>query len=1056
MNLDAPNFNQYGGEFATPFDLTMTNPNGGGTIYYTLDGSDPRDAGGTISASATAYSGAIALTDSVQVRARVYDSSQSGTANDWSAEVDKTFTLDEPFSLRIVELMYNPAESGDLEYIELLNTGTSSIDLADVQITDFSSGGYTFSSQTLGAGERIVVPENVAAFQARYPSVTNVTSTAYSGSLSNGGETVTLLDAFDNVIQSFTYDNDGVGWPTTPDGGGPSLEYIGPLDAGEDPLAGAPADPFEVATNWQASAANGGSPGVDGTASNHDPVITSDGGGATADLYVPEGNTAVTTVTATDVDLPPQTLTFSITGGADSGHFGIGSSSGVLTFNSAPVYATPTDSDLDGVYIVEVTVDDGESGTDSQMISVTVTGANQDPVITSDGGGSVANLNIDENTTAVTTVTATDPDLPPQTLTYSLTGGADSGLFSIGSSSGVLTFDSAPDYENPSDSDTNNVYIVEVTVDDGFGGTDTQTINITVDDANDAPVITSDGGGIYATAYVAEESTAVTTVTATDQDVPAQTLTYSISGGTDASQFDINSSSGVLTFLAPNDYENPDDANSDGTYEVEVFVGDGNGGSDLQYINVVLTNENDAPVITSDGGGSIANLDVVDEQTAVTTVAANDVDIPADTLTYTITGGADAGHFGIVGSTGVLTFNSAPVYSNPTDANLDGTYVVEVTVDDGNGGSDSQMLNVTIVELPVGDPSNLRIVELHYNPTSSPLHEFIELVNAGFTSLSLDGVEIDLNAGAQNYAFESGQGLLPGERIVVVRNVAAFTSYYDPVANGIKVATGIGYDESPYDMSLSNTAETITLYAPGSVVLQQFYYEDGSPWPSAPDGSGPSMEYVGPLTLTEDPLNGSPSDPFDVATNWEASTEYGGTPGEGDAPLEDADFDDDTFVTGSDFLIWQRNVGRTTGVSNATGDANGDNQVNAADLAIWRLQFGTTVPVAAPMTSPMTLALSEPLEQQVAPQAVPAVSQVDVMAAALVALPNSDTTAVEAVFAEEAMPVAFDQPVAELSEIAVVAEQTAQDEALATLGEGEAEDEYSADVLFVLMEDELV
>ena len=264
VNLAAPDFNQYGGEFTAGFDLSMSNSNTGGTIYYTLDGTDPRDASGGVSATALVYSGDIELTDSVQVRARVYDSSQSGTANDWSAEVDKIFTLDVAYPLRIVELMYNPTGSNELEYIELLNTGDQAIDLGNVQITDFSSSGYTFTSQVLSAGERIVVPENVVDFQALYPTVTNVTSTAYSGNLSNDGETVTLLDPLGNIIQSFTYD-DEAGWPTGPDNGGPSLEYAGPLDAGEDPLNGSPADPFDDPTNWQASAQSGGSPGVDGT-----------------------------------------------------------------------------------------------------------------------------------------------------------------------------------------------------------------------------------------------------------------------------------------------------------------------------------------------------------------------------------------------------------------------------------------------------------------------------------------------------------------------------------------------------------------------------------------------------------------------------------------------------------------------------------------------------------------------------------------------------------------------------------------------------------------------
>jgi hypothetical protein len=264
VNLDAPNFNQYGGDISTPFNLTLANANGSGTIYYTLDGTDPRDAGGGLSSSAIAYSGTISLTDSTRVRARIRDTAQSGTANDWSAEVDKTFNKEQPLSLRIVELMYNPAGSGESEYIELLNIGASTIDLAGVQLADFSAGGFTFASGTLAPGERIVVAQDVAAFQAEYPTVTNLAPTAYSGSLSNGGEVVTLKDAFGVVLQSFTYgDSTATDWPDSPDGEGPSLEYTGPLDGLEDPLG--PSDPFENPLNWRASPQPFGSPGTDGS-----------------------------------------------------------------------------------------------------------------------------------------------------------------------------------------------------------------------------------------------------------------------------------------------------------------------------------------------------------------------------------------------------------------------------------------------------------------------------------------------------------------------------------------------------------------------------------------------------------------------------------------------------------------------------------------------------------------------------------------------------------------------------------------------------------------------
>ncbi|KKL28482.1 hypothetical protein LCGC14_2374680, partial [marine sediment metagenome] len=136
---------------------------------------------------------------------------------------------------------------------------------------------------------------------------------------------------------------------------------------------------------------------------------------------------------------------------------------------------------------------DGNGGTDIQTITVTVTDANDDPVITSDGGAATAGVNAAENQTAVTTVTATDVDT--DTPTFTITGGADQAKFSVNLNSGVLAFVAAPDFEVPTDVGANNTYVVEVTASDGNGGTDIQTITVTVTDANDNPVITSNGGG---------------------------------------------------------------------------------------------------------------------------------------------------------------------------------------------------------------------------------------------------------------------------------------------------------------------------------------------------------------------------------------------------------------------------------------------------------------------------------------------------------------------------------------------------------------------------------
>src|SRR3954452_4376784 len=106
-------------------------------------------------------------------------------------------------------------------------------------------------------------------------------------------------------------------------------------------------------------------------------------------------------------------------------------------------------------------------------------------------GADTAAASILENTTAVTTLTATDPDTG-QTLSYSISGGADASKFIIGPSTGALSFVTAPNFELPTDVGGNNVYDVIVQVSDGHGGLDTQAIAVTVSDvveSNHAPTV---------------------------------------------------------------------------------------------------------------------------------------------------------------------------------------------------------------------------------------------------------------------------------------------------------------------------------------------------------------------------------------------------------------------------------------------------------------------------------------------------------------------------------------------------------------------------------------
>jgi type III secretion system FlhB-like substrate exporter len=439
-------------------------------------------------------------------------------------------------------------------------------------------------------------------------------------------------------------------------------------------------------------------------ANDNAPEISSDGGGAAASISVEENTTAVTTVTATDVDQPVQTLTYSISGGADAARFQIDGTTGMLSFLTAPDFEVPTDAGGDNVYDVIVQAADGQGGTDTQAIAVTVTSSNDNPpIITSGGTASVA-----ENSTAVMTVTATDADQPAQTLTYSISGGADAARFQINADSGVLSFLTAPDFEAPTDAGGDNVYDVIVQVADGQGGTGTQAIAVTVTSTNDsAPVITSPG-----TASVAENTTAVMTVTATDADQPAQTLTYSISGGADAARFQIDANTGVLSFLTAPDFEAPTDAGGNNVYDVIVQVSDGQGSTDTQAIAVTVTSANDsAPVITSPGTASVA-----ENTTAVMTVTATDSDQPAQTLAYSIVSGADAAHFQIDANTGVLSFLAAPDFESPTDAGGNNVYDVIVQVSDGQGSTDTQAIAVTVTSANdsapvITSPGNASVAE---------------------------------------------------------------------------------------------------------------------------------------------------------------------------------------------------------------------------------------------------------------------------------------------------------------------------------------------------------
>ena len=165
----------------------------------------------------------------------------------------------------------------------------------------------------------------------------------------------------------------------------------------------------------------------------------------------------------------------------------------------------------------------------------------------------------------------------------------------------------------------------------------------------------------------------------------SDTLTYTL-GGTDSASFGIVSTSGQLQTLAALDYETKD------SYSVPISVSDGNGGSDSIDVTITVTDVNDTP--TTDGNnapvfqyGSSVTLSVNKGERLGTSVRATDDD--EDELTYTL-GGTDAALFSLNEDYEYyLQSNAALDYDGKT------SYSVTMTVDDGNGGSDTIAVTIT-------------------------------------------------------------------------------------------------------------------------------------------------------------------------------------------------------------------------------------------------------------------------------------------------------------------------------------------------------------------------
>ena len=261
-DFDPPAFNQYGGLVAEGFQPTLASS--AGTIYYTVDGSDPRLPGGAVSPSAKAWSpGAVTVTNDLVLSARVRNAS-----GQWSALAQARYFVAPrrapgPGDLLITEIHYNPAGSDEGEFVELWNASSDTLDLSGAALSN--AVWFLFPEGfTLAPGGFAVVAEDAEAFAARYQTPGSPwhfpgirLAGVWRGALANEGENLELVAADGSVLAAVPY-RPGGDWPAAADGRGSSLELIDPRGAAEAAdLSAVLAD----GRNWRASSLYHGSPG---------------------------------------------------------------------------------------------------------------------------------------------------------------------------------------------------------------------------------------------------------------------------------------------------------------------------------------------------------------------------------------------------------------------------------------------------------------------------------------------------------------------------------------------------------------------------------------------------------------------------------------------------------------------------------------------------------------------------------------------------------------------------------------------------------------------------
>ncbi len=428
----------------------------------------------------------------------------------------------------------------------------------------------------------------------------------------------------------------------------------------------------------------------------------------------------------------------------------------------------------DGVYTVSVQVDDGRGGVVTDSVGLTVN--NVVPTITSSAAASV-----DENTTAVLTITTSEP---VDAVTFLITGGDDQAFFNLNPTSGALTFSPTVSYEAFADNDGDNVFEVQVSTSDGDGGFDAQTILVTLDDVNEAPTaITLSNNTVNENAVAA----VIGTVAAVDPDL-VDSHTFSV----DDARFEVVSGQLRLRAGQSINHEVED------TVTVTITATDQSGGgltfNDSFVISV--TDVNEAPTDITLSGLTVAENNIA---AVIGTLGVSDVD-DGDTHTWSV----DDARFEIVG--GQLRLRAGQSIDHETEPTVNLTISA---IDQGGAG------------LTYNEPFVITATDVDENPVASA-DSFT--VNSGETLVvTASGVLADDND-PEGAGLTASLDVGPSNGVLILNADGSFTYTPNPGFTGTDSFT---YRASDGGLVSASTLVTLNVKAAVAPLL-----------PSTPDDGG--------------------------------------------------------------------------------------------------------------------------------------------------------------------------------------------------------------------------